>query len=199
MCATPALWALAQSATAPSKPTASAPAAVAQAAAPAAAAAPAPVGAEPQSTTATYGDWVLRCLRGTAADPAQRLCEVGQTLEVKGQGVVAQIALGRTGGTKEPVRMTVVLPPNVMLPSVVRVGLGETDQSAVDLAWQRCLPGGCVAEGEIRDDLLKSWRAQTASGQIRFVSASSKPVNLTFSFRGLGVALDNLAKTVASQ
>ena len=189
--ATPALAAPVQTATGPS-PAASALATVAQSAA------PGPVSAEPQSTTASYGDWVLRCVRG-ATDPPQRLCEVGQTLEVKGEGVVAQIGLTRPSGGKEPMRMTVVLPTNVMLPSVVRVGIGETDQNGVDLAWQRCLPGGCVAEADIRDDLLKSWRAQTVSGQIRYISASSKPINLAFSFRGLSVALDNLTKAAASQ
>jgi hypothetical protein len=70
---------------------------------------PALVGAEPQSTTATFGDWVLRCVQGTAPNQSQRLCEVAQTLEVKGEGVVAEIALGRLG-PKEPMRLTIVLP-----------------------------------------------------------------------------------------
>jgi invasion protein IalB len=159
---------------------------------------PAPVGAEPQSTTATFGDWVLRCVRGTAPDQLQRLCEVAQTLEVKGQGVVAEIALGRVA-PKEPMRMTIVLPTNVSLLSGVHVGLSDKDENAIELGWKRCLPGGCLAEADVRDDLLRSWRAQTGAGQIHYVLASAQPLNLSFSFRGLAVALDNLAKGAAAQ
>jgi invasion protein IalB len=158
----------------------------------------APVGAEPQSTTATFGDWVLRCVQGTAPNQSQRLCEVAQTLEVKGEGVVAEIALGRLG-PKEPVRLTIVLPTNVSLSSGVRIGLSEKDETPTELSWRRCLPGGCIAEADIRDDVLRSWRGQSGAGQIQYLLASARPLNLSFSFRGLAVALDNLAKGAAAQ
>ncbi len=165
---------------------------------PAASPAAAPVGAEPQSTTATFGDWVLRCQRAEVAGQVQRLCEIVQTLEAKGQGVVAQIAFGRLSA-KEPLRLTVVLPPNVALPGVVRVAVDEKDLNPAEVNWKRCLPGGCVAETEIRDDILRVWRAQSGPGQIRYTVASGQSLNVAFSFRGLAVALDNLAKTTAAQ
>ena len=186
--------AYAETAAAFSRPARESPVTVAQSSAPSTM--PAPVGPEPQSTTATYGDWVLRCVLEAAAGSPRRMCEVGQTIEVKGQGVVAQIALGFPSG-KEPMRVTVVLPPNVSLSSAVRIGVSETDEG-LELAWKRCLPGGCVAEGEIHDDVLRSWRAQTGAGQIRYALASSKPLSLAFSFRGFSVALDNLAKSAAA-
>jgi invasion protein IalB len=157
-----------------------------------------PVSPEPQSTTATFGDWVLRCEREAARDQPQRICEVAQTLEVKGQGVVAQIALRRLA-PKEPMRMTIVLPPNISLRSGVRLSISDKDENPVELEWKRCLPGGCVAEGDVREDLLRSWRAQTGTGQIRYVLASAQQLGLSFSFRGLAVALDNLAKSPAAQ
>jgi invasion protein IalB len=137
-------------------------------------------------------------VHGAAPEQPQQVCEVAQSLEVKGQGVVAQIALGRLPG-KSPMRMTIVLPPNISLASGVRVGLGDKDENAAELAWKRCLPGGCVAEMDIRDDVLRLWRAQAGAGQIRYVLASAQPLSLGFSFRGLAVALDNLAKTGAAQ
>ena len=158
----------------------------------------APVAPEPQSTTATFGDWVLRCVREAPPDRPQRVCEVAQTLEVKGQGVVAQIALRRLS-PKEPMRMTIALPPNVSLSSKVRVSVTDKDENPVELEWKRCLPGGCVAEGEVRDDLVRSWRAQTSAGQIRYPLASAQLLGLSFSFRGLAVALDNLAKGASAQ
>ncbi|MGO4870263.1 MAG: invasion associated locus B family protein [Roseiarcus sp.] len=161
-------------------------------------AAPPPVGAEPQSTTATYGDWVLRCQRTQQAEQAKRVCEIVQTLEVKGQGVVAQIAFGRLSAA-DPLRMTVVLPPNITLPRPVRVVINEKDVDPAQLEWKRCLPGGCVAETEIRDTILRAWRVQSGSGQIRYAVGSGQELAVAFSFRGLDVALDNLAKAGAAQ
>ena len=180
-----AVAASAQTAPAPPKPAPSAPA-------------PAPVSSEPQSTTATFGDWVLRCNRTTVANQPQRVCEVAQTLEAKGQGVVAQIALGRLSG-KDPLRLTVVLAPNISFSHGVRIAIDEKDESPADLTWKRCVPGGCVADGDIRDEILKAWRAQSGGGQIRYAVASGQVVNIAFSFRGLAVALDNLTKAAASQ
>ena len=162
------------------------------------AAAPAPVSSEPQATTATFGDWVLRCERATIAGQSQRVCEVGQTLEAKGQGIVAQIALGRLS-PKDPLRLTIALPPNVSLTSGVRVALDDKDDNPAELTWKRCVPGGCFAEADIRDEHLKAWRAQSGTGQIRYVAASDQPLRVAFSFRGLGVALENLAKAATTQ
>jgi invasion protein IalB len=165
----------------------------------AAAPAPAPVGSEPQSTTATFGDWVLRCQRTEVAGQPQRICEIAQTLEAQGQGVVAQVAFGRVT-PKDPMRMTILLPANVSLPSTVRVGVDEKDEAPAELAWKRCLPGGCVAETEIKDEIVKRWRTQQpAQGVIHYAVASGQEVSVVFSFRGLAVALDNLAKTWAAQ
>jgi invasion protein IalB len=141
---------------------------------------------------------VLRCVREAPRDCPQRVCEVAQTLEVKGQGVVAQIALRRLS-PKEPMRMTIVLPTNVSLSSGVRISVTDKDENPVELEWKRCLPGGCVAEGEVRDDLVRFWRVQTGAGQIRYLLASAQLLGLSFSFRGLAVALDNFAKGAAAQ
>ena len=180
-----AVPASAETAPAPPKPATSAPA-------------PAPVSSEPQSTTATFGDWVLRCDRTTVANQPQRVCEVAQTLEAKGQGVVAQIALGRLSA-KDPMRLTVALPPNISFSHGVRVAIDDKDETPADLTWKRCVPGGCVADGDIRDEILKAWHAQSGAGQIRYAVAAGQVVTIGFSFRGLAVALDNLAKAAASQ
>ncbi len=161
--------------------------------------APPPVSAsEPQTTTATYGDWVLRCQRAQVAGQVQRLCEIVQTLEAAGKGVVAQIAFGRLSA-KDPLRLTVVLPPNIALPGVVRVLVDGKDSDPAELSWKRCLPGSCVADSEMRDNTLRVWRAQSGSGQIRYAVGSGQELAVAFSFRGLAAALDNLAKAGAAQ
>ena len=65
-------------------------------AAPAAATPAAPaVSTDPAQTTASYGDWVLRCVRTGDGGTGPRVCEVVQTMVVQGQTQpVAQIAIG---------------------------------------------------------------------------------------------------------
>jgi invasion protein IalB len=172
--------------------TAAKPAAAKPAAAPAAAA---PISADPQTTTANYGDWTVRCQRVGDGAAAKRFCEVAQTIQQQGgQGPIAEIALGRLAPA-DPLRLTIVLPPNVGFPSSPRMGVDENDAHSAELAWRRCLPGGCFADSEMKDDLLQRWRGLADHGQIRFKDSAGHDVAVPFSFKGLAQALDALAKT----
>jgi len=78
-----------------------------------AASAPAPVGTTPERTTASYGDWVLRC--ETVAGVAKRVCEVAQVMTAQGQSnPVAQLAIGRRAAG-ESKQLTIVLPSNIAI------------------------------------------------------------------------------------
>ena len=64
---------------------------------------PAPVPSEPQQTSASFGDWVVRCDHpaATPQGPAKRVCEAAQSLMIKGQqGPIAQIAFGHPPADK---------------------------------------------------------------------------------------------------
>lgn len=151
------------------------------------------VPAEPGLTTATYGDWVLRCQR-LAGDNAGRVCEVSQTIQAQGQPApVAQIAIGRLPG-QDGLRMTVLLPANVGFPSGVRVAEVKDAKSGLDLAWRRCNPGACVADGAATEAVLGNWRKTEDAGRIAFKDADGREVAVSLSLRGLGPALDALAK-----
>ena len=155
--------------------------------------APAPVNAEPSSTSATYGDWVTRCAR-ESADAKTSVCETVQTLVAQGQSApLAQIAIGRLT-PKLPVRLTIVLPVNVAFDKGPQMQIEEHAGSAVTLSWRRCMPGGCYADFEIKQETLALWRAATKPGQIVFRNAANQDIALPFSFRGLGQALDALPK-----
>ena len=72
-------------------------------------------GVEPTSTTASFGDWVLRCQKVEGA-AVTRLCEVAQSLMVKGQSApVAQIAMG-CSSTSEWIRLVVIAPMKANYP-----------------------------------------------------------------------------------
>ena len=156
---------------------------------------PIPVGAEPESTTATYGDWLLRCQRITTAGAAQTVCDVTQTVQVQGQqNPLLQLSFGQPV-PKEPMKLTIYAPVNVSFPSVARLAIDEKDLQPAELIWRRCQPGGCVADLEIKEELLKRWRAQVGGEVIKVVDATGHEIAIPFSFRGLAQALDALLKS----
>ena len=153
---------------------------------------PPSVGADPQTTAATYGDWIVGCQSAPGATPVRR-CEISQSLQVQGAGRIAQIVMGRLDA-KSPLLLTVVLPTNVSFSDPVRFLIDEKDNQPVGLTWQRCLPSGCFANVEVKDDVLRRYRAQTERGRLQFKDGAGREIILPFSFRGLAQALDALAK-----
>ncbi len=125
-----------------------------------------PVSATPERTTASFGDWTLRCERPDLPAGAPRICEIAQAITVQGQQApVAQIAFGRIQKS-DPLKATIVLPLNVTLSSPVMLATGEKDPKPLDASWQRCLPIGCLAELPLRDELLRRLRAISEPGAI---------------------------------
>lgn len=175
----------------------------AKAAAPAAAPAPAATPAQPkpadsaaETTTATFGDWQLRCRKvvAPAAGQPNQACEVVQSVLIQGQTApFAQLAFGKSAPA-EPLMVTAVVPANVSFPSTLRVSAEENDKQPAELAWTRCLPVGCFASAAPKDDLLKRWRSMSEAGFFVFKNGPGQDLKVPFSFRGLSRALDALAK-----
>jgi len=155
---------------------------------------PPPVAADPQATTAAYGDWMLRCQRAGEDAKPLKICEIVQTIQAQGQGPVAQIAIGRIE-PKDPLKITVVVPHNIVIPGGVRLSIDEKDAGPADLPWRRCMPIGCIADLELKDDLLRRWRAQVAAARLTFKDSAGREVAWPWSFRGFAQALDALAKS----
>jgi len=177
----------AQQAPAPAKPTAPI--------SPTDATRPTPVGAEPEATTASYGDWLLRCQRITTVGAAQQVCDVTQTVQAQGQqNPLLQLSFGQPVA-KEPIKLTIYAPVNVSFPSVARLAVDDKDTQPAELIWRRCQPGGCVADLEIKEELLKRWRAQFGGGVVKIVDATGREIAIPFSFRGLAQALDALLRS----
>ena len=154
----------------------------------------APASASPDRTTASFGDWTLRCERPSIPAGAARICEVAQSILIQGQQApIAQIAIGRVNKS-DPLKVTIVLPHNVTLSTQPGLLADDKDAKPVDAAWQRCLPMGCLAETVLRDELLKRLRGLDDAGAIVFKDGTSREIKLPFSKRGLSQALDALAK-----
>lgn len=151
-----------------------------------------PVSTEPQNTSATYGDWILRCARG---QDGVRICELDQPFQMQGQqGLYAQMIVTRGTG-KDSFRALFEVAPNLSFPSTVKVGVDEKDTAPIELSWRRCLPGpGCFADADVKDDVVKKWRTAAGPGRITFKDSAGRETPINFSFHGLPQALDALAK-----
>jgi invasion protein IalB len=154
-----------------------------------------PVSSQPQATTASFGDWVMRCRRIDNTPGSATSCEVAQTLHVQGQGPIAEIAFGIPPGkdSSAGMRVVVVLPNNVTFAGPVLMSIDEKDKP-IELTYRRCLPTGCFADTDARDDILARWRAQAGRGRLAFKDGANRDIVLPFSFRGLAQALDAMAK-----
>lgn len=160
---------------------------------PAAPATPA-VGSDPAATTASYGDWVVRCVKNEA-DKGKRLCEVVQTLQVQGQQApVAQIALGRPPGSDAMRLVVILMPANTSFPSSVQMLASDKDTQPIELGWRYCVPNGCFADNAAVDDAMKRWRSEAGPAKIMFKDAQGREITIPVSLRGLPQALDGLTK-----
>jgi invasion protein IalB len=144
----------------------------------------------PQRTTATYEEWTVQC-ELQAGPPPQRLCEMVQVAQAQGQ-TVSRVAIGRATKS-EPFKIVVQLPINLWLPAGVRIQSDDKDPGLA-LVFKRCVPAGCFADVDIKDDVLKRFRASTGSGKITFKNAGQQDVGVPLSFKGFGQALDVLSK-----
>ncbi|THF49374.1 invasion protein IalB [Agrobacterium vitis] len=146
--------------------------------------APAETNAQPQGTTATYQDWLVRCV--TAAENA-RTCEIVQNLQVEGRGLVATVALGKID-PKDSLRMVVQVPSGVWLPTGVTLKIDEK-ANPLHLEYKRCLQG-CFAEIEVDAPILQALKSATQAGSFTFEDGNRRAVTLPLSFSGFTPALD---------
>jgi invasion protein IalB len=155
---------------------------------------PRPVDAEPNSTLASFGDWTLRCQRLGNEIEAQRVCEVTQQIRAQDQqNPVAELAIGRLKKA-DPLRLTLVLPVNVTFSNPPSFSADGKAPEPLDLGWRKCLPGGCIADALLKDDVLRRWKIQASAERITWTDAAGRDLAIGLSFRGLTQALDALSK-----
>lgn len=141
----------------------------------------------PQATTATYGDWVVRC----AIPPNQtaRVCEAGTGVQVQGQqGLLAQIVIGRLN-KDQPTRLVIQLPAGVFLPPGATLYLDEKDKSGMATVFATCTQA-CFADAELKPDQLAALKAAKGPGRLEFVDGARKRIAVPISFNGLPAATE---------
>jgi len=159
--------------------------------------APQPIVGDPTQTTATYGDWLMRCVHAGNGGTGPQTCEIVQTLVRQGQTQpVAEIAIGSIAKSAG-LLFTVAVPTIISLGKEARVVGATGTPSLFDLTWRRCLPGGCFADTPLNAEAVKMLRARTDPANLIFQDASDQDVTLPFSMRGFPQALDALLKEIS--
>jgi invasion protein IalB len=146
----------------------------------------------PQRTTATYEAWVLRC-DIQPGPPLQKSCEIAQLAQVSGQpNPISRVAISRPV-IVEAAKLQIQLPVNVSFAIGVKVQTDDKDPGLL-VPFRRCVPAGCFAEAELREDSLKRFRASSDAGKMTFKDAAEREVIIPLSFKGFGQAYEALLK-----
>jgi Invasion associated locus B (IalB) protein len=66
----------------------------------------------------------------------------------------------------EAKRITIVLPPNIAITTKPQVSIAKAGATPIELAWQRCTPGGCFTSAPLSDEAIGAFGAQTEPGRI---------------------------------
>jgi len=152
----------------------------------------APADQSPQRTTASYGDWVVRC-ETTPGPPPQKNCEMDQLAQIQGQAQPISRVLIPLMPKGEPPKLFVQVPINVSFAVPLKITVDAKDAS-ISTPFRRCIPAGCFAELELKEDLQKKFRAAAEPGKIIYKNAGDQDVTIPVSFKGFAQAYEALLK-----
>jgi invasion protein IalB len=162
--------------------------------APPATPAPAPPSSDvPQQTTATYGDWVVQCeTRSGETVPACDMAQV-QVAQVQGKNTpFSRIAIGKPEKGL-PEKLIVQVPINVSFATSVRIQTSDEDPGLA-MPFATCTPNGCFALFDLKDDIVKKFRAGSGTGSFSFADSTGHVNKIPVSFNGFGQAFEALVK-----
>ncbi len=146
----------------------------------------------PQRTTATYDDWVVQCETRTGPPP-EKICDMAQVTQVQGRNTPFSRVAVVHPVKGQPVKLIVQVPINASFAAPVRIATAEND-AGITSPFARCVPAGCFSEFELREDVLKKFRAASGAGKISFPDSGGRDVTVPLSFKGFAQAYDALAK-----
>lgn len=148
----------------------------------------------PQRTTATYDDWIVQC-DTLAGPPPRKVCEMSQLTQLQVQGKVQPFSRAIVPRPEKDQTSTLIIqvPVNVTFSVSVKIQSADNDQG-IAASFARCVPDGCFANFEMKDDVLKKFRTAGAGGKLSFADASGRTIAIPISFNGFGKAYDALLK-----
>ena len=94
---------------------------------------------------------------------------------------------------KDTTRLIVLVPVGVTIAPGIEVVV-DAAKPHLAMPLKTCIPAACLAQIELTNEQLQTFRNRSEPGQIIFTDPGGKPVTIAFSFKGLDQALDSLAK-----
>lgn len=154
---------------------------------------PTPVGGDgagprPDRTTASYGDWVLRC---ELSNGGERRCEVAQTIQ-DGRGQVLALLTAQRGTPEGQMAFTAQVGMNTTVGEPMRLLI--EDQAVLTLAFRRCMPRGCFAEARLPEGEARALARRNDAAKLDYRDADGAPVSIPVSLRGLAPSLEALKR-----
>ena len=93
----------------------------------------------------------------------------------------------------QPIKLVVQVPTNVSFAASVRIQTGD-DDPGLSAPFARCLPIGCFADFDMKEETLKKFGAARGAGRVSFADAGGHDVAVPLSFNGFGQAFDALER-----
>ena len=173
----------------------------------------------PSSTTATFGDWIVRCRtiklsekQAATQNPEsnKNICEMVHTINVstmdKRTGkpskpqLLAQVALGKLPNSKN-FKVVYQVPSAVWLREAIAVRFAADSKNIAKAAsnymhkasYFRCIANACLADADLSDDMLTAIMSSKVS-QISFKDGSKRTINIPMSLKGFKEAFASLRK-----
>ncbi|HVY19752.1 MAG TPA: invasion associated locus B family protein [Bauldia sp.] len=143
----------------------------------------------PQTTTATYDTWQVRCQLGKTADGKDtKVCEVAQVVQIQGQAQpLLQIAVGRQA-PGAAMKFVVQTPIGAWLAKAPQI-LVDDKSPPIATSFKRCLPQACYAEVDFTTDLESTFASKgDTQGAIVFQMDEGKDIRVPMSFKGFSDA-----------
>jgi invasion protein IalB len=143
---------------------------------------------------------MVRCeTQRPQGQPVIRVCETAIAMNDQRGQPLAQIVLGRIGRT-DAYRMLVQLPLELRVDQAARLVLdpATTPTEVINMPFRLCSAsrGGCFGEIEALAPMqVTRMRARgEGQGRLDFRDSAGREVQILFSFRGFGQAMDALAR-----
>lgn len=147
----------------------------------------------PDSTTETYGDWMVRCVPpapvASEGAPAGPTClALQEQRDSQTNQLVMQMSLQSEG---EAQRLTIIAPFGLKLDK--GLVLLDGDREILRLAFLTCLPDGCVAT-DLMDPAKIAALTAAESLTVAMQASGGQPLQVVLSPQGLQAAVTRLAR-----
>lgn len=149
----------------------------------------------PSTLSETYDSWTVQCARTTTNGQTTRNCQMSQELlQPESRQRVMLIAIAPKQGDGAP-KATIVAPFGLLLSEGLRIE--AADSELLRGTFRTCMPGGCISEVELSDDLVKQLQG-AEKVTVVMTANDGQVVRTDVSFQGFSAAYRRLLALTAA-